>query len=89
MSRVEGEYKQMLEALITSRAVVLSLLNQLGMNHYKEDDLKRLVRQCALDLVARKPVIRTALRSDLRQSRVRHKESKPLPPKSKAAVSRG
>ena len=74
----------MLQALITSRTVVLSLLNQLGVN-CKEDQLKRLVRKCALDLVARKPIIDVALRPDVRH--VGRKATKSFAAKSKEAVS--
>jgi hypothetical protein len=87
MSRQEEEYRLMLEALVTSRTVVVSLLDQLGLNSYKEEQLKSLVRRCAIDLVSRKPVITAALRSDVRQPRGRRTKSKPLVSKRQAVVS--
>jgi len=61
-----SSYQSMLRALADSRTVVLSLLRQLNLQNVNESQLKQLVRQCAVDLVHRKPVIDTAIRRNRR-----------------------
>ena len=63
-----GSYQSMLRALADSRTVVLSLLHQLNLQNVNESQLKQLVRQCALDLVHRKPAIETALKRKRRRT---------------------
>jgi hypothetical protein len=63
-----GSYQSMLRALADSRTVVLSLLRQLNLQNVNESQLKQLVRQCAVDLVHRKPVIETALKRKRRRT---------------------
>jgi len=62
-----GTYQSMLRALADSRTVVLSLLRQLNLQNVNESHLQQLVRQCALDLVHRKPVIDTATKRKRRR----------------------
>src|SRR6267378_865638 len=69
MSRQEKEYRKMLQALMDSRTVVLSLLSQLQISNLKEQVLNEIVRKCALDLVQRKPIIRAALCPRIRHAR--------------------
>ena len=48
------DYKKMANALVDARAVVLSLLKQLGINgRINKEQLRAIVRQAALDIVAR------------------------------------
>jgi len=68
---VTTEYQTILQALCDSRTVVLSLLRQLNLNNVDEHQIKTLVRQCALDLVQRKPVTDTALRKNRPKPRKR------------------
>lgn len=63
-----SSYQSMLRALADSRTVVLSLLRQLNLQNVNESQLKQLVRQCALDLVHRKPVIDTAMKRKRRRA---------------------
>jgi len=63
-----GSDQNMLRALVDSRPVVLSLLRLLNLQNVNETQLRQLVRQCALDLVHRKPVIETALKRKRRRA---------------------
>ena len=63
-----SSYTTMLQALADSRTVVLSLLRQLNLQNVNEAQLRNLVRQCALDLVHRKPVIQAALKRRKRRA---------------------
>lgn len=60
--RQEKEYQK------AQQTVVLSLLRQLNLQNVNESQLRNLVRQCALDLVHRKPVIETALKRKRRRT---------------------
>ena len=57
MSRAAKEYKEMLNALIVSKKVCESLLNQLGIRYYKQADLQVFVRQCAIDLTQKNQAV--------------------------------
>jgi hypothetical protein len=62
MSRADKEFREMLEAHVTCRTVVLSVLQQIGIHNYKDAELAKIVRQAAIDLTARKQVHRLALK---------------------------
>jgi hypothetical protein len=46
-----SNFKRRLEALESARAVVLSVMQQIGVKIYREKDLQPLVRQAADDLM--------------------------------------
>jgi hypothetical protein len=68
-----SSYQSMLRALADSRTVVLSLLRQLNLHNVNETQLQQLVRQCAIDLVHRKPVIQAALKRTPRRRNAKSK----------------
>jgi hypothetical protein len=57
----ETRFNAMLQAMMDSRAVVLSLMKQLGMHSYRDRELGIIVRQCALDLLAKAPAHAVAI----------------------------
>ena len=63
------EFNRMLDALIISRTVVLSVLRQIGINHYKEHELAKIVRRAAIDLVSKERSYQTAAGVKSREQR--------------------
>ena len=60
-TKTSSNFRRRLEALEAARAVVLSLMQQIGVRRYREEDLQQLVRQAADDLLD--PAFRARARS--------------------------
>ena len=73
-----NDYRRMVVAMVDARAVVLSLLRQLNLDdRVNKEQLRGIIRQCALDMVERK------LRPIGRKPRRRHGVKRVASSKSK------
>jgi hypothetical protein len=71
MRRDDSDFKELLRAMMDSRVVILSLVDQLGLRTFRERELAEICRKCAIALVHRKPAIASAIKAGIKSTRHR------------------
>lgn len=76
MPKQNTEFNRMLEALMVSRTVVLSLMDQVGMHSFKEKELAEICRRCAMDLIRRGPSLACAIATPIQTKKIHNRRKK-------------